>query len=73
MDPYEHAREELAKALQQACNSSGHPVHMSEALRSLQEAKKGFGDVACTIAFEIAKRERRNPFGVQPRANANCV
>jgi len=61
MDPYQHAKEELALCLTKACEAAGYSVHLSDAVRSLTESRKGFGDIACTLAFDLAKREKHNP------------
>lgn len=61
MDPHQHASELIALDLRKACEAAGYSVHLNDALRSLQDAKKGFGDLACTIAFDLAKKEKKNP------------
>ena len=60
-DPYQHAREEIAKALLQACHVSGYAVQKPGVLQSMEEARPEFGDIASTIAFGIAKGMKRNP------------
>ena len=60
-DPYQQVREDIAKHLSEACKVSGHAVHLSDALRSLEDAKPEFGEIASTIAFTLAKSARRNP------------
>ncbi|RLG18038.1 arginine--tRNA ligase, partial [Candidatus Micrarchaeota archaeon] len=61
MDPYQQAREELAKVLLEACKTSGYAVQKAELLNSLEDAKPKFGDLTSKIAFSIAKSMKRNP------------
>ncbi|VVC02806.1 Arginine--tRNA ligase [Candidatus Burarchaeum australiense] len=60
-DPYQQVREEIAKRLEEACRFSGYAIHLTDVLRSLEDAKPEFGEIASTIAFTIAKSARRNP------------
>jgi arginyl-tRNA synthetase len=61
MDPYQHAKEEITRSIALACKEAGYPAHLSAILNSLDDSKKGFGDIACTLAFDLAKSEKRNP------------
>ncbi len=61
MNSYLEAKDWVSKAVFRACGESGISVSEEEVKASIEDAKPGFGDVACTVAFGIAKREKKNP------------
>ncbi len=61
VDSYSDAKKTIAKMIFEACKKAGFSASAEEVQASIEDAKPGFGDVACTIAFSIAKGEKKNP------------
>ncbi|MCX6777667.1 MAG: arginine--tRNA ligase, partial [Candidatus Micrarchaeota archaeon] len=64
VDAYSEANIVVADLLRAACEARGYAVAEDELWHSLGEAKPKFGDIASTIAFSIAKKEKKNPLEV---------
>ncbi|MEM3030671.1 MAG: arginine--tRNA ligase [Candidatus Micrarchaeia archaeon] len=60
----EAAQQAVGRLVAEGCASAGWEGYEREALASVQEAKEPFGDLASTIAFDIAEREGKNPVEV---------
>lgn len=67
MDSYSDAKGEISKTVFGACKKAGFQVSEDEVIASIEDARTGFGDVACTIAFSIAKKEKKNPKEIADR------
>ncbi|MEW6329025.1 MAG: arginine--tRNA ligase [Candidatus Micrarchaeota archaeon] len=61
MDAYSNIKEHVAGLVHSACSKLKYPVAREEVLRSLEEPRDAFGDLACTLAFELAKRLKTAP------------
>ncbi|MFH1447271.1 MAG: arginine--tRNA ligase [Candidatus Micrarchaeota archaeon] len=64
MDTYSKAKQMIIDSILEACGKAGFAVTREEVQATTNEAHDGFGDVACTIAFPIAKKEKKNPNGI---------
>ncbi|MFH1285106.1 MAG: arginine--tRNA ligase, partial [Candidatus Micrarchaeota archaeon] len=58
---YTKAKEEIEKAVYSACRKLKYDVSEEEVSRSVGEAKQEFGDLTCTLAFDLAKKLKKNP------------
>jgi arginyl-tRNA synthetase len=58
---YSEAKGWVAKAVFQACKKAGFSITEGEVEAGIADAQPGFGDLACTVAFAIAKKEKKNP------------
>ncbi|MFH1285610.1 MAG: arginine--tRNA ligase [Candidatus Micrarchaeota archaeon] len=58
---YTKAKEEIVEAVYSACEKLGYAVSEDEVSRAIGEAKPEFGDLTCTLAFDLAKKMKRNP------------
>lgn len=54
-------KEELADSISAACAKLGYEVARELIIASLVPAKPEFGDIASTIAFQLAKEYKKNP------------
>ncbi len=61
MDPYLEAKSKVKEAVLQACRKIGLPISEEEVIPTIEDARAGFGDIACTIAFQISKKQKTNP------------
>jgi len=53
--------EVIAKAILASCTKLKYAVSESDITQSIAKAKEGFGDVTSTIAFQVAKSQKKNP------------
>ncbi|MBI4399892.1 arginine--tRNA ligase [Candidatus Micrarchaeota archaeon] len=61
LGPYSKARKVIAGAISASCKRLQYNVSPQLAEDSIQEAKAEFGDLASTIAFDLAKQLKQNP------------
>ncbi|MFH1471078.1 MAG: arginine--tRNA ligase [Candidatus Micrarchaeota archaeon] len=61
LDAYSNVKLEIGTAVFDACKKAEIGVTKEEVDSSIEEAKPGFGDFACTLPFSLAKKEKKSP------------